>query len=142
VRTDDFRVAARIDDAVVVRAALLGALLALDTVFFFDPLFSGVGFAVFLDGRFLETLFGRFRAAAFRDGVFFPEACFLRVLAAIDLRDLPLAARFPLAVFFCFLAAAPFTGMRSRLQDSPNEVGDYTCADRQRKPSFSRRISG
>jgi hypothetical protein len=134
VRTvDDDRAAARIDDGVAIRAALLGAFFALGTAFFFvDPFFTAVSFVAFLDAPFLEIRFGRFRAAIFRCGVFFPEACFLRVLVVIDLRDLLVAVCFPLPAFFCFLAAATLTGMRLRLQDSPNEVGDYTCAGRGR----------
>jgi hypothetical protein len=105
------RIAARIDAGVVARPAFFGAVFALGTVFFFDPFLSETTFAPFFEAPFLETLLGGFRAAAFRDGVFFPE-CFLRVLVTIDLRDLPVAARFPLPALFCFLAAAPLAGMR------------------------------
>src|SRR3970282_1354802 len=72
--------------------------------------------------------------------VFFPE-CFLRVLVTIDLRDLPVAARFPLPALFCFLAAAPLAGlpfasktvqMKSAIIHAPFAGGSL----------LSRRISG
>ena len=53
----------------------------------------------FFETPFLETRFETFLAATFRGGAFFPDGRFLRLLVAIALRDLAVAA-FLLPDFF------------------------------------------
>jgi hypothetical protein len=116
--------------------AFFAPTFLLDTGFFLDPFLATDSFDDFpFEAPFF---FPPFEILAFLDEVFFGEVFFvdirfLRVFAAEDLRDPPVAAFFLLPSFFLLLAGALFLGMRSA-PSRPNEVGDYTCADRQRKP--------
>jgi hypothetical protein len=116
---------------ILLALAFVAPTFLLDTVFFLDPFLDADSFeALPFEAPFFDLPFETF--AAFLRDAFFAAGRFLRALAAAGLRDFLAAAFFLLPDFFRLLAAALFTGIRFRLQDSPKEVGDYTCVDGQR----------